>query len=114
MYNENIRLTFKYVLLIIYILLFFLQIILLIRFMKTKKYWIYSAGTSLISCTAAIIIMFFYYSLPGYELMPGLTYFAEFCYSLIASIAFAGMLILSIACRIILTFITGIKQHFNP
>ena len=111
MFHENLRLVFEYVLVIVYILLFFLQIVLLIRFIKRKNKWIYPAGASFISCIAAIILMFFYNSLPGYGPMPGLTYFAEFCYSFIASIAFAGMLILSILCRIILTFITRIKQH---
>ncbi len=112
MFNENLRLVFQYVLLIIYILLFFLQIVLFIHFIKRKnKYWIYLAGTALISCMAAIILMFFYDSLPGYGSMPGLTYFAEWFYSFCASIVFAGMLILSIASRIILTFITRIKQR---
>ncbi len=60
MFNENLRLVFQYVLLIIYILLFFLQIVLFIHFIKRKnKYWIYPAGTALISCMAAIILMFF-------------------------------------------------------
>ncbi len=113
MFNENLRLTFEYVVLIVYILLFFLQIVLFIRFIKKRINWIYPAGTALISCIAAVILMFFYDSLPGYGPMPGLTYFAEFFYSFIASIVFAGMLILSILCRIILTFIARIKQRYR-
>lgn len=55
--------------------------------------------------------MFYYDSLPGYGLMPGLTNLGKWFCCFGVSIAFTGMLILSIASKILSIFIARKKQH---
>ncbi|MDE5776997.1 MAG: hypothetical protein K2I10_00565, partial [Lachnospiraceae bacterium] len=87
-------------------------IILLYQFIRKKKqkYWLYTSIIAIIASLAAIGIMFYYDSLPGYGMMPGLTYFNEFMYSLLASIIFAGMFLLSLLSKIISIIIKRIKR----
>lgn len=104
MHNQNIQLVIKILLLLIYIILFVIQLVSLILFIRKKKqkYWVCSSITAMISSIAANRIMFYYDGLPGYGPLPGLTYFSEWIYSFWASIIFAGMFLLSIFLKIIL------------
>lgn len=103
MHDQNIKFVLQVSLLMIYIVLLLVQIVLLFQFVRKKnnKYWLYTSIIAIISSVAAIGIMFFYDSLPGYGLLPGLTYINEWLYSLGASIIFIGIFMLSLLLKII-------------
>lgn len=106
MHDQNIKFVLHVSLLMIYTVLLLVQIVLLSQFIRKKnnKYWLYTSIIAIISSVAAIGIMFFYDSLPGYGLLPGLTYINESLYSLGAGIIFIGMFLLSLLLKIIYLF----------
>lgn len=84
-------------LLVMYFIILASQIMLLsfsIR-KKTKKLWIGTFMFEIISAIIAFVLMWYYNSLPGYGLMPGLSYFGEVLFSMGASFLYAIMLAIS-------------------
>jgi hypothetical protein len=62
---------------------------------KTKKLWIGTFMFEIISAIIAFVLMWYYNSLPGYGFMPGLSYFEEVLFSMVASFLYAIMLAIS-------------------
>ena len=84
-------------LLVMYFLILVSQITLLtfsIR-KKTKKLWIGTFVSEIISAIIAFVLMWYYNSLPGYGFMPGLSYFGEVLFSMGASFLYVIMLVIS-------------------
>ena len=83
------------ILLIVYPLLFAAEICLLYYAVKKpeRKLWPKLFGLEILSVLAAVGLMFLFDRLPGNGMMPGLTWFAEFFYSLFAAAGY-GMLFL--------------------
>ena len=106
-------------LLVIYIAIFVIQIILLVKSIKKKekKYWIRVFVLEIISILVSIILYKYYENLPGYGFMPGLSYFGEILFSMGAIFLYGIMLCITSLIKII-TFekeqkILG-KKHKNP
>lgn len=91
------------VLLILYLLGFVFQIILLVKSIKKKekKYWIMVFGLEIIFIIISKMIENYYNSLPGYGLMPGLTYFGEALLSFGANTIYYIMLFITMLAKII-------------
>ena len=89
---------------ILYILLLAAQVVLLIFAIRRKPvgYWITLLALEVLSTVLAWALGVYYDSLPGYGIMPGLTYFAEAIFSYGAAILFGGMLVISAVLGIIL------------
>ena len=86
-----------------YVLILAAQIVLLIFAIRKpdKKLWRPLFGFELFSLLASVGLMFLFDSLPGNGFMPGLTWFAEWFYSLLAAGAYGIMLLLTaILCAI--------------
>ena len=81
-----------------YLLLFAVQIGLLVFALKrlTTSHWCLLYVIEMLSVVAALILMVYFDNLPGYGMMPGLTYFAEVFYSFFASIGFGILLLISV------------------
>lgn len=84
-------------LLIIYVIILILQIICLVFSFrkKIKKLWICLLLFDFISMVTALMLMFYYDSLPGYGFMPGLTYLGEIAFSFCATVVYLVMLLVS-------------------
>ena len=82
---------------ILYLLLLILQVLLLILNIRKplKKRWTLLFVSEAVSEAAAVLLMRYYNQLPGTGMMPGMTYFAETIYSMIAAAVYCGMLLLS-------------------
>ena len=82
---------------IFYLLVFFAQVILLILAARKpeKHLWPALFRLELVSALGAVGLMFLFDSLPGQEMAPGLTWFAEVFYSLFAAIGYGVMLLVS-------------------
>ena len=106
-------------LLIIYLAIFVIQIILLVKSIKKKekKYWTSVFALEIISIIASIILYNYYENLPGYGLMPGLSYFGETLFSMGAIFLYGVMLCITSFIKII-TFEKEQKRlgkkHKNP
>ncbi len=87
------------ILFITYILIFLLQIVLLVKAVrsKSKKLWVVLFLIELVSMLAAIGLKEYYDKLPGYGFMPGLTYIGEVLFSFGASVLY-GVFFLGSAC----------------
>ena len=86
-----------------YVLLLIAQIVLLIFAVRKpeKNLWSKLFCLEFLSAAAAVGLMFLFDALPGKGFMPGLTWFAEFFYSLLAAGAYGIMLLLTaIICAI--------------
>lgn len=90
-------------LLIIYILIFVFQIKFLIKLIKNNKAFYPIIITEIVSIIIAIGVLKYFDSLPGTGLMPGLTYIAEYIFSLGAGIIYYIMLVISICAKILAT-----------
>ena len=89
---------------IAYILILIGLIIMFIRCIKKKSKWrnlFLSEGLAII---IAIFFVIFYDSLPGKGMMPGLTYFAEVIFSILAVCGFSIFTGISLITRIIIYF----------
>ena len=84
-------------LLIIYIALFAIQLILLVLAVRKpeKNLWPKLFMLELVSALGAVGLMFLFDALPGSGKAPGLTWFAEFFYSLFAAVGYGIMLLVS-------------------
>lgn len=82
---------------ILYILLLAAQVVTLIFAIRRKAsgYWIALLALEALSAVLAWGLGVWYDGLPGYGIMPGLTYFAEAIYSYGAVILFVGMTVIS-------------------
>ena len=86
-----------------YVLTLVAQILLLIFAIRKpdKKLWRPLLVLELFSLLASVGLMFLFDALPGKGFMPGLTWFAEWFYSLLAAGAYGIMLLLTaILCAI--------------
>ena len=81
-----------------YVLILVAQIVLLIFAIRKpdKKLWRPLFGFELFSLSASVGLMFLFDALPGKGFMPGLTWFAEWFYSLLAAGAYGIMLLLTL------------------
>ena len=83
---------------ILYILLLAGQVILLIFAIRRKSiaYWMATWITEALSAALAWGLGVYYDGLPGYGMMPGLTYFAHTLYSMAAAVAYGCLLLVSL------------------
>ena len=86
------------VLLCVYILIFLTQLVLLVFAAQRpeKKLWPKLFTLEIFSALGAAGLMFLFDALPGSGMAPGLTWFAEFFYSMFAAAGYSLMLILSV------------------
>ena len=89
-------------LLIAYIVILVLQIVLLVLSLrkKQKKLWLILFLVEVIPMLIANGLRIYYDSLPGYGIMPGLTYIGEVLYSYGASIVYCLVFVVSVLCCI--------------
>ena len=89
-------------LLIAYIVILVLQIVLLVLSIrkKQKKLWLSLFLVEVIPMLIANGLRIYYDSLPGYGIMPGLTYIGEVLYSYGASIVYCLVFVVSVLCCI--------------
>lgn len=82
---------------ILYPLIFLVQLVLLIFAVRKpeKKLWPALFWLEVLSLLGTIGMMVLFELLPGGGPMPGLTWFAEFFYSLFAAVAYLAMLLIS-------------------
>lgn len=85
-------------LLVIYILIFILQIVLLVKSVrrKTNRFWKYLFLIELIPMVTASYLVGYFDDLPGYGFMPGLTYLGEYLFSFGAAILYGFMFLITI------------------
>ena len=85
-----------------YVLILVAQIVLLIFAVRKpeKRLWVPLFVFEVVCLLAAIGLMFLFEALPGNGFMPGLTWFAEFFYSLLAAGAYGIMLLLTALIRV--------------
>ena len=88
--------------LIAYMVILVLQIVLLVLSLrkKQKKLWLSLFLVEVIPMLIANGLRIYYDSLPGYGIMPGLTYIGEVLYSLGASIVYCLVFLVSVLCCI--------------
>ncbi len=86
-----------------YIGILILQIVWLVSAWKARKGWLRLIVLEVVSAAAALGLMFYYDSLPGIGMMPGLTYIAEVIYSMLFTAAFAVMAVISGICGAVRT-----------
>ncbi|MBQ7939284.1 MAG: hypothetical protein IJ281_02790 [Clostridia bacterium] len=89
---------------IVYILLLLLQVAALIFAIcrKSKAYWVSAWITEALSAALAWGLGVYYDSLPGYGIMPGLTYFTEAIFGYGTAVISLGMLAVSVVLGIVL------------
>ena len=80
-------------------LLLMLQILLLVFSVRCKKWWKITFVFEGLSLLAAIVAAIVFDRLPGYGFMPGMTYFAEWMYSVGAAAMDAIILVLTAVLR---------------
>ena len=92
-----------------------LQIILLVFSVKrpNKRRWFFVYALEIVSFTAAVLLMICYDSLPGYGLLPGLTYFQEWFLCLSVAIAYACMVFITIICNIVTVIKLKVQVSHN-
>ncbi len=92
------------ILLILYLLVFIIEIFLLVKFIKSKqnKYFFINIILEICFIIISAITFIYYDNLPGYGLMPGLTYFSHFMYSFLSCIINIIMLAVTVFLKLIL------------
>lgn len=95
----------EWILFVMYIVLFILQIVLLAVSIRKKKWklWFGLFLTELLSLLLAVGLTIYYDNLPGYGMMPGLTYFGEGIFSFCAAGIYAVVLFGSVCSYFIST-----------
>ena len=85
-------------LLIIYIIIFIVQIVLFVLAVKrkTNKTWIFLFSAEIIPMIISLCLMIYYNNLPGYGFMPGLSYLAEVLFSFGATILYGVLFLVSV------------------
>lgn len=96
--------VFETILLILYLVVLAAQIVLFVRCIRqhSLKRWLILFTFEEVSFIIAFLLMHYFDNLPGYGMMPGLTYFAATMYSLGAAILYCIMLLLSVVTAIAL------------
>ena len=86
------------IMLILYLAVLIFQIVLLIRCVRRPfpKSWAILYVMEAISLSAAFFLMRYFDALPGFGMMPGLSYLGEVLFSLGAAIAYGVMLLFSL------------------
>lgn len=79
-----------------YILIFALQLFLLIRCFRRRTGWGKLLVLNIASTVLAGFLMWYFDTLPGFGMMPGLAYFAEVFYSLCACGGFSLLALITI------------------
>ncbi len=97
---------------VLYLLMLAGQAVLLIFAIRrpTVRRWGFLLGLELLSLTAALLLAYHYNGLPGFGIMPGLTYFAETLFSMFAALVYGGMMLISALCAL-LVFIRRRNSH---
>ena len=90
-------------LIVVYIGILIWQLVWLISACKARKGWPRLIVLEVISLAAALALMYYYDSLPGMGMMPGLTYFAEVMYSMLFAAVYAVMAVISGICGVVRT-----------
>ena len=85
-------------LLFFYVLAWALQILMLVGCLKkpVRVRWSMLFLCELCALTASVYFSVYYNALPGFGMMPGLTYFAETLYSMAGVVVYLAMLLLSV------------------
>lgn len=104
MNRENIKDLLSLGLLISYLSVFIIEIVLLVKFFKSKqnKYWLINIILEICFIIISIIIFNYYDNLPGYGLMPSLSYITQALFSFCGCILNIIMLFVTICSRLIL------------
>ena len=86
------------VLLFLYLSVLSVHIILLCKVLRApaQKRWLRLFLVQLLSIVASLLLMSYFDDLPGTGMMPGLTYFAEVIFSLIAAALYSTGLLCSL------------------
>lgn len=92
------------VLLVLYLLIFIVQAVMLIFAIHrpTRLRWLLLFVLEVLPLASAGLIAWHFDTLPGFGIMPGLTYFAESIFSLAAAMAYGVMLLVSSLCGLVL------------
>lgn len=101
------------VLLIGYLAIFLIQIVLFILSLKRKNtgLWIGLFLSEAIPMLTALLLMRYFDTLPGYGVMPGLSYFGETLFSLGASVVYAGALLVSVCVFVLVKILEKRNTH---
>lgn len=85
-------------LLFIYLVILVLQIVLLVGAVRKPggRRWKRLFAAQALSCCLAVGLGLWFAHLPGRGMMPGLTYFAEVFYSLLAACVYVAMLLVGV------------------
>ena len=91
------------ILLILYLLVFIIEIILLVKFIrsKQKKYWLINVILECLFIVISIYIYNIYDNLPGYGLMPGLSYVTERLFSFCSCVLNVIMYFITLCSKLI-------------
>lgn len=91
-------------LLFFYLLALAIQIVMFAGCLKkpVRIRWSLLFLCELCALTAAVYFSIYYNFLPGYGMMPGLTYFAETMYSMAGAVVYLCMLVLSVLACVIM------------
>lgn len=86
------------VLLILYLIILITQIFFLVWCARHRqiKGWVILYVFEIVSVVAAFLLMTHYNNLPGYGIMPGLSYFVESLLSMFAHWAYLAMLVITL------------------
>lgn len=103
MNRENINDLLSLGLLISCLSVFIIEIVLLVKFFKSKqnKYWLINIILEICFIIISIIIFNYYDNLPGYGLMPGLSYITQLLFSFGSCILNIVMLFVTICFKLI-------------
>ncbi len=102
-----------YILLVVYALIFILLLIALVRCLKSKLKWGILFVCEVLAIIFSTIFMLYYDSLPGYGIMPGLTYVGEVFISLGAMFLFLLLLAITIVLELTIYLLEKKKQGKN-
>lgn len=97
---------------VLYLLVLIGQAVLLVFAIRrpTVRRWNILLGVEVFSLVATLLLAIHYHALPGFGIMPGMTYFAETLFSLFAALAYSVMLLIAALCRL-LVFIRRRNSH---
>ena len=83
-------------LLIIYVIVLAVQIVLIVCSCRRKIKWIWPLLFEAISIIGALATLRYFDSLPGYGIMPGLSYFGEVVWSFLAAVGYGIVLLITL------------------
>lgn len=103
MNRENMNSLVSLILLISYLSVFIIEIVLLVKYSKSKqnKYWLINIILEICFIIISISIFKHYEDLPGYGLMPGLSYITQMLFSFCSFVLNIIMFLITICSRLI-------------